>query len=58
MNGTRAFNQNQLLSVTGATEAATGLVLVVAPSLLVELLLVPHLAWLPASPSVFATLKL
>jgi hypothetical protein len=39
MNGTIASNPKQLLSVTGAAEIATGLVLAVAPSLLVELLL-------------------
>ena len=39
MNGTIASNPKQLLSVTGAAETATGLVLAVAPSLLVELLL-------------------
>ena len=39
MNGTIASNPKQLLSVTGAVEAATGLVLAAAPSLLVELLL-------------------
>jgi hypothetical protein len=38
MRGTTGSDPNQL-SVTGAVEAATGLVLVVAPSLLVELLL-------------------
>ena len=39
MNGTIASNPKQLLSVTGAAETATGLVLAVASSLLVELLL-------------------
>jgi len=39
MNGTIASNPKQLLSVTGAAETAMGLVLAVAPSLLVELLL-------------------
>jgi amino acid permease len=39
MRGTIGANPKQLLSVTGALEAATGLVLLVAPSMLVELLL-------------------
>jgi hypothetical protein len=39
MRGTIGANPKPLLSVTGAIEAATGLVLLVAPSLLVELLL-------------------
>jgi len=39
MNGTIASNPKKLLSVTGAAEAATGLMLALAPSLLVELLL-------------------
>lgn len=39
MRGTIGPNPKSLLSVTGAVEAATGLVLLVAPSVLVELLL-------------------
>ena len=39
MRGTVGANPKLLLSVTGAVEAATGLVLLVAPSMLVELLL-------------------
>ncbi|SRR6266516_1116181 len=39
MRGTIAPNSKPLLSVMGAAEAATGLVLAVAPALLVELLL-------------------
>ena len=39
MRGTIGANPKSLLSVTGALEAATGLVLLVAPSVLVELLL-------------------
>jgi hypothetical protein len=40
MNGSLPSNPEQLLLVTGAAEAATGLVLTVAP--LVELLLKPR----------------
>jgi len=39
MRGTIGPNPKLLLSITGALEAATGLVLLVAPSVLVELLL-------------------
>ncbi len=39
MRGTIGANPKSLLSVTGAIEASTGLVLLVAPSVLVELLL-------------------
>ena len=39
MNGSLPSNPEQLLLVTGAAEAATGLVLTVAPAQLVELLL-------------------
>jgi hypothetical protein len=39
MRGTIGSKQKSLLSVTGALEAATGLVLLMAPSVLVELLL-------------------
>jgi hypothetical protein len=39
MRGTIGPNPKSLLSATGALEAATGLVLLVAPSILVELLL-------------------
>ena|SRR5215207_7830715 len=39
MRGSIAINRRPLLSVTGALEAATGLVLLVAPSVVVELLL-------------------
>jgi len=39
MHATAGFNGKSLLSVTGALEAATGLALLVAPSVVVELLL-------------------
>ena len=39
MRGNIGLNPKSLLSVTGALEAATGLVLLMAPSVLVELLL-------------------
>jgi hypothetical protein len=39
MRGTMGANPRSLLSVTGALEAATGLMLMVSPSVLVELLL-------------------
>jgi hypothetical protein len=39
MHGPIGPNPKSLLSVTGALEAATGLVLLIAPSVLVELLL-------------------
>jgi hypothetical protein len=39
MRGTIGLNPKSLLSVTGALEAATGLVLLLTPSLVVELLL-------------------
>jgi hypothetical protein len=51
MSGTLGANPKSLLAVTGAIEAATGLVLLVAPSVLVELLLGAALGT-PASETV------